>query len=116
MPAALVTIVESKAFSRRVAALLSANERDRLIEFLAGNPLAGDVVEGTGGVRKVRFAAQGKGKSGGVRVIYYFYNRDLPLYALLVYGKGERGDLSPDQRMAVSDFAAQVKASRKRRT
>ena len=69
MSEALVTIVESKAFSRRASALLTAEERDGLIGFLAEKPLAGDVIEGTGGVRKVRFAAKGKGKSGGVRVI-----------------------------------------------
>jgi hypothetical protein len=75
VPDRRVTVVESRAFTRRVAGLLTAEECDGLIGFLAANPLAGDVIQRTGGVRKVRFAARAKGKSGGVRVIYYFYTR-----------------------------------------
>ena len=68
----LVTVVETSIFARRAEKLLSAEERDELIAYLAANPTAGDLIEGTGGVRKVRFAARGKGKSGGVRVIQFF--------------------------------------------
>ena len=78
------------------------------------HPLAGDEIVGTGGVRKARFAAKGKGKSGGVRVIYYFYDRDVPIYALLIYAKNERADLTAEQRKAVASFAAAIKALRKR--
>src|SRR3712207_6641474 len=87
--------------SRRAHKLLTAEEGDELVAFLAANPTAGDLVEGTGGVRKVRFAARGKGKSGGVRVIHYFLPEDGPLYALLIYGKGEQAEMSPEQRKAV---------------
>jgi mRNA-degrading endonuclease RelE of RelBE toxin-antitoxin system len=67
------------------------------------------------GVRKLRFAAKGKGKSGGVRVIYYFYDQELPIYALLIYGKSERADLTAEQRKSVAAFAAAIKATRKRK-
>jgi hypothetical protein len=70
---------------------------------------------GTGGVRKARFGAMGRGKSGGVRVIYYFYDQDTPIYALLIYGKNERADLTSDERKSVAAFAAAIKASRKRK-
>jgi hypothetical protein len=83
-----------------------------LIAFLASHPEAGDEIVGTGGVRKVRYGAKGKGKSGGVRVIYYFYDQDMPIYALLVYGKNERADLTAEQRKAVAAFAAAIKATR----
>jgi hypothetical protein len=86
-----------------------------LIAFLASHPEAGDEIVGTGGVRKVRYGAKGKGKSGGVRVIYYFYDQDMPIYALLVYGKNERADLTAEQRKAVAAFAAAIKATRKRK-
>lgn len=66
------TVVETPIFQRRAAKLLSDAERSALIEFLARHPESGDEIQGTGGVRKVRFAAGGKGKSAGVRVIYYF--------------------------------------------
>ena len=61
----LVTVVETAVFARRADKLFTTDERDELVAFLATNPSAGDLIEGTGGVRKVRFAAQGKGKSGG---------------------------------------------------
>jgi len=109
------TVVETPVFVRRAEKLLSGDEHNELITFLAMNPLAGDEIVGTGGVRKVRFGAKGKGKSGGVRVIYYFYDRDIPIYALLIYGKSERADLTPEQRKSVASFAAAIKSLRKRK-
>jgi len=113
MERALITVAETTAFARRADKLLSADERADLITFLAENPEAGDEIPGTGGVRKVRFAAKGKGKSGGARVIYYFFDRDNPLYAVFIYGKNEQADLSPDQVRAVAGFAAGIKATAK---
>lgn len=108
------TVVETPTFIRRAEALLSEAEHRDLIGLLASQPMAGEVIVGTGGVRKLRFAAKGKGKSGGVRVIYYFCDVDVPLYALLIYGKNERSDLTAEQRKAAVAFAAAIKAQRKR--
>jgi hypothetical protein len=69
MRAAPMTVVETPFFLRKAAILLNEEERSELVVFLGMNPEAGDVVPETGGVRKVRWAAQGKGKRGGVRVI-----------------------------------------------
>ncbi|MGD9507449.1 MAG: type II toxin-antitoxin system RelE/ParE family toxin [Geminicoccaceae bacterium] len=110
----LITVVETSIFARRADKLLSAEERDELVVFLAANPTAGDLIEGTGGVRKVRFAARGKGKSGGVRVIQFFVPEDGPVYALLVYGKGERADMSPNQRAAVARLVRTLERSQTR--
>ena len=109
------TVVETPTFVRRARALLSDDEHAALIGFLAANPYAGDEIVGTGGVRKVRFAARGKGKSGGVRVIYYVVDDDSPVFALLIYAKNERADLSPERRAAVRTFAEAIKAGRGRR-
>lgn len=109
------TVVETSVFVRRAEKLLTQSEHSELITYLAKFPDAGDEIVGTGGVRKVRFAAMGKGKSGGVRVIYYFYDEDVPIYALLIYGKNERADLTSDQRKAVADFSTAIKAARKLR-
>jgi mRNA-degrading endonuclease RelE of RelBE toxin-antitoxin system len=65
------SVAETPTFQRQVAKLLSEDEREQLIALLAENPEAGDPIPGTGGVRKPRFAAQARGKSGGIRVIYY---------------------------------------------
>ena len=70
----MLTVVETSAFARRAEKLLSIEEHEDLIFYLALHPQSGDEIPGTGGVRKVRFAARGKGKSGGVRVIYYFFD------------------------------------------
>lgn len=109
------TVVETPVFLRRAEKLLSEDEHDDLIAYLATHPLAGDEIVGTGGVRKVRFAGKGKGKSGGVRVIYYYYDQEIPIYALLIYAKNERADLTTEQRKAVASFAVAIKATRKRK-
>ena len=110
----LVTVLETTTFTRRADKLLTAEERDDLITFLAENPESGDEIPGTGGVRKVRFAAKGKGTSGGVRVIYYYdFDGDSPLYAVFVYGKGEQANLTPEQNKSVANFAAGIKAAAK---
>ncbi len=108
----LHAVLETSVFSRRADALLSQDERDELITALAANPLAGVVMPGLGGVRKLRFAAKGRGKSGAFRVIYYVLREDTPILALLIYGKNERADLSPEQRRVVAALAQQMKRGR----
>ncbi|MEP7242429.1 MAG: type II toxin-antitoxin system RelE/ParE family toxin [Gammaproteobacteria bacterium] len=109
------TVVETPTFIRRAGKLLSEEEHAALIFWLACHPTSGDEIVGTGGVRKARFGAMGKGKSGGVRVVYYFYDQGLPIYALLIYGKNERADLTPEERKSVAAFAAAIKAARRRK-
>jgi hypothetical protein len=111
------TVSETDVFKKRADALLSQDEHDELIDFLSMHPTAGDIIPGTGGVRKVRWAAKGKGKSGGVRVIFYHYDEARPIYALLIYSKGERVNLSPSQKTLVAGSARQIKdAARKRKS
>ena len=105
----LHAVLETSAFSRRADALLSREERAELINTLAREPLAGDVMRGLGGVRKLRFAPKGRGKSGAFRVIYYVLTEDQPILALLIYGKNEQGNLSPAQRKVVAALAAGMK-------
>ena len=105
------TVVETSIFRRRAEKLLSETERHALIDFLAWNPDAGEEIQGTGGVRKVRFAARGKGRSGGVRVIYFVAGPEIPIYALLIYGKGEQADLKSEQLRQVKALARDIKAA-----
>jgi hypothetical protein len=83
------------------AAGLSDDDRARLIDRVAAHPDAGDVIPGTGGARKVRFAGRGKGKSGGYRVITFYTGPDLPVFLITVFSKGERIDLSQAERSAM---------------
>lgn len=73
-----------------------------IVNYLAIHPQAGDIVQGTGGIRKLRWSAQGKGKSGGVRVIYYYHNGSVPLFLLTVFGKGEKANISKSERNELS--------------
>jgi len=94
----MITIAETTEYARRAKKLLTEQERSELISYLAAHPEAGDVMEGTGGVRKVRWAREGRGKSGGVRVIYYYHSEGMPLYLLTLYGKSEKDNLSAGER------------------
>ena len=94
----LITVAELPEYIRCAARLLSESERRDVIDHLAAQPRAGDLIQGTGGIRKLRWARGGRGKSGGVRVIYYFHSDRIPLYLLTVFGKGEKADLSKGER------------------
>lgn len=112
----LHAVLETSIFSRRADALLSRDERVTLIDILAREPLAGDVVPGLGGVRKLRFAPKGRGKSGAFRVIYYVLTEELPILALLIYGKNEQVNPTPEQTRAMAAVVAEFKAGAKTAT
>ncbi len=97
------TIAETPEYIRRAEKLLSDDERRDVLQYLAAHPRAGDLMEGTGGVRKLRWARGGRAKSGGVRVIYYFHSDTLPLYLLTLFAKNERANLSKAERNALAD-------------
>ena len=106
------TVAETPMFSRQADKLFNEDQKRELINSLAENPLAGDLIPGTGGVRKLRFAAAGRGKRGGARVIYYYLDAGMPVYALLAYAKSAKTDLTADERRGVSALAAKLKATR----
>lgn len=92
------TVAEVPEFIRRADKLLSVDERRDLVSFLAAHPRAGVLMEGTGGVRKLRWGRQARGKSGGVRVIYYFHSEAIPLYLLTLFAKNEQANLTHAER------------------
>jgi hypothetical protein len=89
-----VSVVETPEFLTATRRIMDEEERGLLVDYLARNPMAGDVIQGTGGVRKLRWALAGRGKSGGARVIYYYHDSALPVFALTAYAKNERANLS----------------------
>ena len=96
-----VVIVETPNFTRQVLAILTDEEYRRLQTALVNRPLSGTVIKGSGGLRKIRWAIEGRGKRGGVRVIYYWAAAYRRLLMLLVYSKSERDDLRPEQLKAL---------------
>jgi hypothetical protein len=94
----MLTVAEVPEYIRRAEKLLTATVRRDVVDYLAAHPKAGDLMEGTGGVRKLRWGRGGQGKSGGVRVIYYFHSESMPLYLLTLFAKNERANLSKAER------------------
>ena len=109
------TVAETPTFTRQAGKLFSEEEKQALIDFLATDPLAGDEIPGTGGVRKLRFGVSGQGKRGGGRVIYYYLDETMPIYALLAYGKSAKTDLTTAEKRTVSAIAVALKAAWKER-
>jgi hypothetical protein len=104
-----LAVAETALFQRQASAIWSEAEYTEFVNYIAHNPEAGDVIPDTGGVRKVRWGRQGSGKRGGVRVIYFYYRTDTPLYLLMLYAKARSENLSPDEKRAMHDFAARLK-------
>jgi len=90
----LITVVETVAFVSVAKVCMTDDERTEAINMLAANPECGDIVPGGGGIRKVRFAIGSKGKSSGVRIIYYFHNKRVPVFLLAVFAKNVQANLT----------------------
>jgi hypothetical protein len=90
--------IETSVFTRQVIDLLGDDEYAEFQSHLRDNPLSGEVIEGTGWLRKVRVAAKGKGKRGGARVIYFHVSRDHEIRLLLIYAKGVKDNLNAKRR------------------
>jgi hypothetical protein len=99
-------IVETPVFTKRVLGLLTDDEYRELQLFLTRSPGAGALIPGSHGLRKVRWAMSGKGKRGGVRIIYYWIIRSDIILMLFVFRKGERSDLSQRQLRTLMDIAS----------
>lgn len=108
MPRRPVSVVELAGYRRRADELLTADERDAVIDLVAYEPTCGDLIPGTGGLRKVRIGRGGSGKRGGARVIYYFYSEDFPILLMALYAKNEKGDLSAREKKESARFARET--------
>jgi len=98
-------IIETPIFTRLIQDMMSDDDYRLLQEALITRPDAGAIIKGSGGLRKVRWKLEGKGKSGGVRVIYYWVNADDQIRMMYAYKKSNQSDLSPDQIAALKEIA-----------
>ena len=97
----MYTVIETPLFSRLWPRYWLEEERGAFAAFLSRHPEAGDVIQGTGGLRKVRWSRAGSGKSGGVRIIYFSYLDDGELVLLTMYSKSEHGSLTAKQLLEI---------------
>jgi len=96
-----VLVVETPEFRKQAKTLFAAADVAAIRLFVAENPTVGVIMRGTGGVRKLRWALPGRGKRGGARVIYFYYDDSIPVYLFGAYGKSRRESLSHAERNAL---------------
>ena len=92
-----MVFIETPTFTKSITGLFTDNEYRLLQNELTQNPEAGDIIPGGGGVRKIRFAVQGRGKRGGARLIYYWQKSQDRVFMLIAYTKAKQTDLDPEQ-------------------
>ncbi len=100
-------VVETPGYLKDAAAIFTAVEREEIVTMVANDPECGEVMQGTGGVRKVRVGRGGRGKSGGARVVYIHHDSDHPVFLLAAFAKNEKANLTKAER---NELAAFVKA------
>ena len=105
----LQTIVETEPFLRRAKAIMTDDEREAIVVFLAANPEAG--ISLGGGLRKVRVAREGGGKSGGYRTLYVFGGSHVPLFLLTVFAKNEKDNLTKVEQAAAVELSKKLIAT-----
>ena len=97
-------VVETPAYLRHAEAIFTAQEREAIVTTVASDPECGELMQGTGGVRKVRVGRGGRGKSGGGRVVYIHQDTDHPIFLLAAFAKNEKANLSKAERNEMAKF------------
>jgi hypothetical protein len=102
-----VQFIETRAFTKRVVEAISDFDYRKIQEALLRRPAQGDVIRGSGGVRKLRVGDEGRGKRGAFRLIYYWHPAREIFLMLFLYAKNEQNDLSPEQIRALATAVRQ---------
>jgi mRNA-degrading endonuclease RelE of RelBE toxin-antitoxin system len=100
----LITIVETHSFQKESQKILGESEIDKLKNFLSLNPQSGDIIPGLRGIRKIRWQVNQKGKSSGARIIFFFYNTNMPVFLLDIYRKSEKNDISFKEKKMLNNM------------
>jgi hypothetical protein len=102
-------VILTETFERQAKrAKLHEDQLMEIVAAIAGDPLGGELIVGTGGARKMRHAGRGKGKSGGYRTVHYFGGDDVPLFLLSIYGKDQKSDLTAAERKDLASLLPRI--------
>ena len=113
--AVLQVVVETNEFVKQASKCMDLVSRKSFVDFIAANPMEGDLIVGTGGARKIRWTgASSHGKRGGARVIYYYHDRIIPIFLFTAYGKGMKANLSQAERNSLRKIIKEIVASYER--
>jgi mRNA-degrading endonuclease RelE of RelBE toxin-antitoxin system len=115
MPPRPVSVIELAGYRRRADELLTQEEQEAVVNLVAYEPTCGDVMPGTGGLRKVRIGRSAMGKRGGSRVVYYFHDDDVPILLLAIYAKNEKSDLTAAEKKKFATLVKEIVAQWKRK-
>jgi hypothetical protein len=99
------TVVETPTYLKAAEKLFSAQELEGIVAMVASDPECGEVIQGTGGFRKVRVGRSGMGKRGSARVIYILRNESFPVFLIAAYRKSEKANLSKKERNDLAKIA-----------
>lgn len=103
------TVVYTSVFLKAASQLgVDEEEMMRIVSAIAADPVSGDVVQGTGGARRRRFAKGRSGKSGGYRTIHFFGGLDIPVFLLTIYGKGDKANLTKAERNGLAEILGNI--------
>lgn len=105
------TIVETASYVKAVNAMWDETTQIEFKNYIALNPQQGDIIPGTGGIRKIRWQSSGHGKRGGSRIIYYVYNDKHPIYLLFAYPKNVQANISEKEKKILSDLVSILKST-----
>lgn len=105
----LLHFIETSLFTKQIADTLTDDNYRDFQEYLCDNPEIGDIIQGTGGVRKVRWALPNTGKSGGVRILYYYLNDDGTVYLLMAYAKSDQINISESDKQRLKQVITAIK-------
>lgn len=110
------TIVETISYLHAIDKLWTTDDKEAFKLYIALNPEDGSIISDTGGLRKIRWNSSGRGKRGGARVIYYYYNETAPLYLLYAYPKGTQDNLTSTEKKIFKELASELKKQIKERS
>jgi len=102
------TVVETPLYLKKAETLFSDEERDGIVAMVSADPECGDLIQGTGGFRKVRVGRGGMGKRGGARVVYILRNENFPIFLIAAYAKNDKENLTKAERNELARMADSI--------